>query len=185
MAGLLDAGFGVLAPPKGPSVDTLGVSKPTRTTEETPVEHQQQYVGIDLHRRRSVIVRMTDDRRGALDGADRQRPDGVGAWRSPRPALIRRWRLESTLWLVLGGRSAPSGRGPGASGAPVGFALGHPSGQERRPGCHRAGDGDVPLGPRAPSVSRCEPSSERSAVTTPRAAQSIQPKQIASSSAAS
>jgi hypothetical protein len=25
------------------------------------VEHQQQYVGIDLHRRRSVIVRMTAD----------------------------------------------------------------------------------------------------------------------------
>jgi hypothetical protein len=25
------------------------------------VEHQQQYVGIDLHRRRSVIVRMTED----------------------------------------------------------------------------------------------------------------------------
>jgi hypothetical protein len=25
------------------------------------VEHHQQYVGIDLHRRRSVIVRMTED----------------------------------------------------------------------------------------------------------------------------
>ena len=25
------------------------------------MEHQQQYVGIDLHRRRSVIVRMTED----------------------------------------------------------------------------------------------------------------------------
>ena len=39
---------------------TLGVSKPTRKRKETPVEHQRQYVGIDLHRRRSVIVRITD-----------------------------------------------------------------------------------------------------------------------------
>src|SRR5215207_2811037 len=46
-----------------PSVrDTLGVSEPTRRRrKETPVEHQQQYVGIDLHRRRSVIVRMTGE----------------------------------------------------------------------------------------------------------------------------
>ena len=39
---------------------TLGVAKPTRKRKETLVEHQQQYVGIDLHRRRSVIVRMDD-----------------------------------------------------------------------------------------------------------------------------
>jgi transposase len=39
----------------------LGVSEPTRKRrKETLVEHQQQYVGIDLHRRRSVIVRMND-----------------------------------------------------------------------------------------------------------------------------
>ena len=42
----------------GPSVrSTLGVAKPTRRRKETPVEQQTQYVGIDLHRRRSVIVR--------------------------------------------------------------------------------------------------------------------------------
>ena len=43
----------------GPGVQsTLGVAKPTRRRQkETPVEQQQQYVGIDLHRRRSVIVR--------------------------------------------------------------------------------------------------------------------------------
>src|SRR3974390_955973 len=40
---------------------TLGVSKPNRKRKETLVEHQQQYVGIDLHRRRSVIVRMTSE----------------------------------------------------------------------------------------------------------------------------
>jgi hypothetical protein len=40
---------------------TLGVSTPTRKRrKETPVEREQQYVGIDLHRRRSVIVRMND-----------------------------------------------------------------------------------------------------------------------------
>lgn len=44
-----------------PSVQgTLGVAKPTRERKETLVEREQQYVGIDLHRRRSVIVRMTE-----------------------------------------------------------------------------------------------------------------------------
>ena len=44
-----------------PNVETtLGVAKPTRKRKETLVEHKQQYVGIDLHRRRSVIVRMTE-----------------------------------------------------------------------------------------------------------------------------
>jgi|SRR5947209_12198426 len=41
---------------------TLGVSQPTRKRrKETQVEEQRQYVGIDLHRRRSVIVRMAAD----------------------------------------------------------------------------------------------------------------------------
>ena len=46
----------------GPSVQsTLGVAKPTRKRQkETPVEQQTQYVGIDLHRRRSVIVRRNE-----------------------------------------------------------------------------------------------------------------------------
>jgi transposase len=40
---------------------TLGVTKPTRKRQkETPVEQHQQYVGIDLHRRRSVIVRRNE-----------------------------------------------------------------------------------------------------------------------------
>jgi hypothetical protein len=45
-----------------PSVGgTLGVSQPTRRRrKETLVEREQQYVGIDLHRRRSVVVRMND-----------------------------------------------------------------------------------------------------------------------------
>ena len=46
----------------GPSVQsTLGVTTPTRRRrKEIPVEQQQQYVGIDLHRRRSVIVRRNE-----------------------------------------------------------------------------------------------------------------------------
>jgi hypothetical protein len=40
---------------------TLGLSTPTcKGWKETLVEREQQYVGIDLHRRRSVIVRMND-----------------------------------------------------------------------------------------------------------------------------
>ena len=40
---------------------TLGVSQQTRKRrKETPVEQQREYVGIDLHRRRSVIVRITE-----------------------------------------------------------------------------------------------------------------------------
>src|SRR2546423_6627963 len=42
-----------------PGVVTLGVSTPIPRTRRTSVE--RQYVGIDLHRRRSVIVRMTGD----------------------------------------------------------------------------------------------------------------------------
>lgn len=46
----------------GPGVrSTLGVAKPTRRRrKETPVEQGKQYVGIDLHRHRSVIVRRNE-----------------------------------------------------------------------------------------------------------------------------
>ncbi len=45
---------------EGPSKTKLGVSTPkTSRRKKVPVEAQQQYVGIDLHRRRSVIVRKT------------------------------------------------------------------------------------------------------------------------------
>jgi len=44
------------------ATSTLGVSQPTRRQrKETPVEQQREHVGIDLHRRRSVIVRMAAD----------------------------------------------------------------------------------------------------------------------------
>jgi hypothetical protein len=44
----------------GPSVEKLGPSKATpQRRKKVPVE--PEYVGIDLHRRRSVIVRMSPD----------------------------------------------------------------------------------------------------------------------------
>src|SRR6266545_3796872 len=47
---------------EGPSVGTLGVPKPNPSRRrKTPMQQQRQYVGIDLHRRRSVIVRMTPE----------------------------------------------------------------------------------------------------------------------------
>src|SRR5438094_4067247 len=47
---------------KGPSVETLGASEPKPSRRRRPLMQQQrQYVGIDLHRRRSVMVRMTGD----------------------------------------------------------------------------------------------------------------------------
>jgi hypothetical protein len=47
-----------------PSHAKLGVSTPTTRRKKAPVETQAQYVGVDLHRRRSVIVRK--DATGAL-----------------------------------------------------------------------------------------------------------------------
>ena len=44
----------------GPSVEKLGPTKATPSRrKKVPVE--QEYVGVDLHRRRSVIVRMSPD----------------------------------------------------------------------------------------------------------------------------
>ena len=55
------AGSGASLRREGPSVGTLGASQPNPSRRRrTPVQQQQQYVGIDLHRRRSVIVRMTE-----------------------------------------------------------------------------------------------------------------------------
>ena len=48
-------------PPSGTErSEHSGFPNQPSATEETPVEQQRQYVGIDLHRRRSVIVRMTE-----------------------------------------------------------------------------------------------------------------------------
>ena len=80
----------------------------------------RQYVGIDFHRRRSVIVR--DGRGGrAAVAAMRIANDPlrllevVGAVRRGAGGGDR-----SDLWLVLGGRSAAGAGCDGASGEPVG-----------------------------------------------------------------
>jgi hypothetical protein len=84
---------------------------------------EQQYVGIDLHRRRSVIVRMNDA--GEVLGTVRIANDPLKlamaiAEAGPDPEVA----LEACYGWVLGGR--PSGRrgGPGAPGPSLGFALG-------------------------------------------------------------
>src|ERR1043165_9387447 len=53
---------GVPARRRGPSAETLGVPSPSRRRRRrNPVPQQRQYVGIDLHRRRRVLVRMTPE----------------------------------------------------------------------------------------------------------------------------
>ena len=46
--------------PKSPSRTRLGGAKPKPSSKKGLRVQEQQYVGIDLHRRRSVIVRMND-----------------------------------------------------------------------------------------------------------------------------
>jgi hypothetical protein len=46
--------------PKSPSGTRLGGAKPKPSTKKGLRVQEQQYVGIDPHRRRSVIVRMND-----------------------------------------------------------------------------------------------------------------------------
>jgi hypothetical protein len=46
--------------PKSPSRTKLGGAKPKPSSKKGLRVQEQQYVGIDLHRRRSVIVRMND-----------------------------------------------------------------------------------------------------------------------------
>jgi hypothetical protein len=107
-----------------PSVQgTLGVAKPTRKRKETLVEHQQQYLSIDLHRRRSVIVRITE--KGDVLSTVQIENDPIAlslAIAEGRPGSGG--GLGEHLRVVLGGRSALGRRGPGAYGAPVGIALG-------------------------------------------------------------
>jgi hypothetical protein len=91
----------------------------------------RQVVGIDLHRQRSVIVRMTEDGR---------RLDTVRITNSP--VALRREIAKAGphplggagghVRLVLGSRRAGGRRGGGAPGAPAGSEGVHlPPGQER------------------------------------------------------
>ncbi len=118
--------------PRASPADAGGVSRLRRRRPLMSEYAGQQFVGIDLHRRRTVLVRTTDagevlesvrivERRRPLepgDGPGRRRPGG---------------RSRGDLRLVLGGRCSPGGGRPGASGASAGgegFRV--PASQERR-----------------------------------------------------
>ena len=94
------------------------------------MEHQQQYVGIDLHRRRSVIVRMTGE--GEVLEVVRIVNDPVAlslelAKAGPDPEVA----LEATYgWYWAADLLAADGARR-AFGAPAGPALGRPAGEER------------------------------------------------------
>ena len=90
-----------------------------------------RYVGVDLHRRRSVIytmdadgerlecVRIANDPLTLLETVSAAGPDAEVV-------------IEADLWLVLGGGPVARRRVQRASLAPVGQRLGEASGQERR-----------------------------------------------------
>jgi hypothetical protein len=87
---------------------TLRVAKPNRKRKETLVEQQQQSVGIDLHRRRSVIVRVSES--GEVLSTVQIDDDPVALAAALAEAGPDQEAALESLWLVLGGRSAP-GRG--------------------------------------------------------------------------
>ena len=74
----------------------------------------RQFVGIDLHRRRSVIVRHDRIGRAARLRADHQRSGWRWRGRSAKPARTR-GGARSDLWLVLGGGRAGRGRARGCT----------------------------------------------------------------------
>lgn len=83
------------------------------------MEQQRQYVGIDLHRRRSVIVRI--DENGEVVGQTRIDNDAIAlagqlALAGPAPEVA----MEATLGLVLGGGCDRRVRRSAASSPSVG-----------------------------------------------------------------
>ena len=94
------------------------------------METQPQYVGVDLHRRRSVIVRK-DAAGELLETVQIDNDPLVLAEVIERAGEAPEVVLEATLWLVLGGGRARRVRRQRASGAPVGQQLGKPASQKR------------------------------------------------------
>src|SRR5215204_6120933 len=100
----------------------LGVCSSRRTTKEAPVsEHYagKQFVGIDLHRRRSVIVRMTE----AGEKLETVRIDNDPVALGLEIAKARPGSgggAGGDVRLVLGDGRLGAGRGVGAFGAPAG-----------------------------------------------------------------
>ena len=91
------------------------------------------YVGIDLHRRRSVVVVLNDDG----DRVSWSRIDNTPANLAAEIVAAgdgRRGGDGGVLGLVLGGRCDRRVRRPAASGASVGDRrLREPAGEERHP----------------------------------------------------
>ena len=111
----------------------------------------RQFVGIDLHRRRSVIVRQSES--GEQLSAVRIVNDPVALelqleQAGADPEVV----LEATYgWRLLGGRRAASLRSAGAFGASVGSQrVPVPAGEKRRARRRRSGrsaaDGPTALG---------------------------------------
>jgi hypothetical protein len=98
----------------------------------TEVYDGRQVVGMDLHRRRSVLVRMTEDGRKAGDRPDHQLPGGAAA-RNRQGREAPAGGAGGHVRLVLGRGRARGGGGGGAPGAPA-AVQGHRLGQaEERP----------------------------------------------------
>jgi hypothetical protein len=116
----------------------------------------RQFVGIDMHRQRSVIVGQSESGEQLLGGADRQRSGRVGTaaragWRRSRGGA------GSDVGLVLGGRRAAGRRSAGAFGASVGSQrVPVPASEERRARRRRSGR-SVADGPTARGVDRPTP----------------------------
>ena len=114
----------------------------------------RQIVGMDLHRRRSVLVRMTEAGRAAGDGADLQRPGVPAAGDGPGRGEHRRWCWKPTYgWYWAADTLAELGA-HGAPGAPAGGeGVLLPAGEERR--TRRRGPGrSAADGPAARGVDR-------------------------------
>jgi hypothetical protein len=89
----------------------------------------RRYVGIDLHRRRSVIDAM--DAEGERLFCERIANDSLRVLEVVSGAGVdAEVVIESDVRLVLGGRWVDRGGILGASGAPVGQRLGQAAGEE-------------------------------------------------------
>ena len=107
---------------------------------EAPVETAddgRQVVGVDLHRRRSVLVRMTQDGRRLGMAKITNSPQAL---RTEIARAVAAGGARGDVWVVLGGGHPGGGGCRGAPGTPAGGeGVYVPAGQERREG--RRGSG--------------------------------------------
>ena len=86
--------------PKSPSRTKLGGAKPKPSSKKGLRVQEQQYVGIDLHRRRSVIVRMNDA--GEVLGVTKVANDPVQMSMAVAEAAAPKWP-----WKLATGGTGP------------------------------------------------------------------------------